>query len=314
MAESTIQYPTIVPAPDFAPARAAEIKELLVGAVDLHCHSGPAAMPRILGHRQAFLEAEEAGFKALLYKDHYYVGMPHCAVLEDMYPEMNVKLFSGVALNNASGGINPHAVDHAIKLGAKIVWFPTFAAKNHIEAYAAKSFPKTAKPMLSPLPLTVLGGDGKLTDEAKQICDLIAEDNLILAGGHLHVSELFILFEEAKKRGVARLMVNHPSYIVGCSDDDIRGLVELGAYMEHSICMFVDSRVKQHDAQDLARLIEVAGVDRTILGSDLGLTQAPKPVDGYRMIVDMMLDLQIARADIRKMISTNAAGLLGLAA
>lgn len=314
MAEASTNYPLIVPLPEMDPSRAAEVAELLVGAVDLHCHSGPAAMPRILGHTEAFRMAEDAGFKALLYKDHYYVGMPHCAVLKDIYPDSKVELFSGVALNSASGGINPHAVDHSIKLGGKIVWFPTFAAKNHIEAYAAKTFPKTAKPMLPPIPLSVLDANGKLIDEAKQICDLIAEGDIILAGGHLHVSELFVLFEEAKKRGVRKMMVNHPTYIIGCSDQDIRDLVALGAYMEHSICMFIEGRAKQHDGQDLLHLIEVAGVDRTILGSDLGLTQAPKPVDGYRMIVSMMLDLQIPRADITRMISTNAAGLLNLAA
>ncbi len=314
MADTTTNYPLIVPLPEMEPKRAAEVAELLVGAVDLHCHSGPAAMPRILGHTEAFRMAEEAGFKALLYKDHYYVGMPHCAVLKDIYPDSKVELFSGVALNNASGGINPHAVDHAIKLGGKIVWFPTFAAKNHIEAYAAKSFPKTAKPMLPPIPLSVLDANGRLTDEAKQICDLIAEGDIILAGGHLHVSELFILFDEAKKRGVKKLMVNHPSYVIGCSDEDIRGLVALGAYMEHSICMFIPGRAKQHETEDLIHMMEVAGVDRTILGSDLGLTQAPKPVDGYRMIVSDLLDHQVSKVDIRKITSANAASLLGLAA
>lgn len=314
MAETTTNYPTIVPMQPMEPKRAEEVADMLVGAVDLHCHSGPAAMPRILSHHEAFLMARDAGFKALLYKDHYYVGMPHCAILKEIYPDADIELYSGVALNNASGGVSPHAVDHAIKLGGKIVWFPTFAARNHIEAYASKSFPKTAKPMLPPVPLTVLDANGRLIDEAKQICDLIAEGDIILAGGHLHVSELFILFEEARTRGVKKLMVNHPSYIIGCSDADIRGLVALGAYMEHSICMFVPGRAKQHETQDLIRMMEVAGVDRTILGSDLGLTQAPKPVDGYRMIVSDLLDHQVPKADIKKIISTNAARLLNLAA
>ena len=314
MADTTTNYPLIVPMPEVTPARAAEVAELLVDAVDLHCHSGPAAMPRILGHTEAFQMALDAKFRALLYKDHYYVGMPHCAVLKDIYPDAQIELYSGVALNNASGGINPHAVDHSIKLGGKIVWFPTFAAKNHIEAYASKSFPKTAKPMLPPIPLTVLDANGKLIDEAKQICDLIAEGDIILAGGHLHATELFILFDEAKKRGVRKMLVNHPSYIIGCSDDDIRGLVALGAYMEHSICMFIQGRAKQHETADLIHMMEVAGVDRTVLGSDLGLTQAPKPVDGYRMIVSDLLDHQVPKADIKKIISTNASALLNLAA
>jgi hypothetical protein len=313
MADTSTQYPNIVPLPEMSEARAKQVADLLVGAVDLHCHSGPAAMPRILGHYQAFQEAQDAGFKALLYKDHYYVGMPHCAVIEEFHPDLNIKLYSGVALNNASGGINPHAVDHSIKLGGKIVWMPTFAARNHIEAYAAKSFPKTAKPMLPPIPLTALDANGKLTDDTLKVLDLIAEADIILAGGHLHVTELFKLFEEGKKRGVKKMMVNHPTYIIGCSDDDIRGLVSLGAYMEHSICMFVPSRAKQHETADLVHLIEVAGADRTVLGSDLGLTQAPKPVDGFRMIVSDLLDKNVSPEIIRQITSKNASHLLDLA-
>lgn len=312
MAEATKTYPTTVPLPEMTPERAARVADLLVGAVDLHCHSGPAAMPRIISHHQAFREADAAGFRALLYKDHYYVGMPHCDVLAEIYPDAKTCLFSGVALNNASGGINPHAVDHAIKLGGRIVWMPTFAAKNHIEAYAAKSFPKTAKPMLPPLPLRALDDNGNLLDSAKQVLDLIAADDVILAGGHLHVSEQFVLFEEARARGVRKMMVNHPTYLIECTDEDIRSLVAMDVYMEHSICMFVEGRVKQHTIEDMVHLIEVAGADHTILGSDLGLTQAPRPVDGFRMIVSDLLDAGVGEDVIRKITSANAAHLLGL--
>ena len=67
MADTTTNYPLIVPLEPMEPARAAEVAELLVDAVDLHCHSGPAAMPRILGHTEAFQMALDARFKALLY-------------------------------------------------------------------------------------------------------------------------------------------------------------------------------------------------------------------------------------------------------
>jgi len=310
MADSTITYPTIVPLPEMTSERAAHVADLLKGAVDLHCHSGPAAMPRILGHTQAFQEAEDAGFDVLLYKDHYYTGMNHVAVLNDIYPGKHVTLMSGVALNNAAGGINPYAVDHCIATGGQIVWMPTFSAKNHIEAYAAKSFPKTARPMLAPTPLSAVDADGRLTDDVLTVLDLIAAGNIILAGGHLPVGEQFLLFDEAKKRGVQKMMVNHPTYLIGCSDDDIRGLVAMGVYMEHSICMFVPSRAKQHDTADLVHLIEVAGADHTILGSDLGLTQAPKPVDGYRMVVSDLLDAGVPDAVIRQIAGDSAKALL----
>jgi hypothetical protein len=296
--------------------RPQEVAKLLVGAIDLHCHSGPAAMPRILDHHEALMDCANAKFSALLYKDHFYLGVSHAMILEKLFPETGVKLYSGIALNNASGGINPHAVNHAINIGAKIVWMPTLSAANHLAALQgdAKSFPKTAKRMLDPIPLSALDSSGKLSDDTKQVLDLIAEGDIILAGGHLPASELHLVFAEAKKRGVKKMLVNHPTYIVGCTDEDIRQMVRLGVYMEHSICMFVEGKAYKYGPDKLAHLIEVAGVDHTVLCSDLGLTGSPRPIDGYRSIVQQLLDLQFSESDIRKMISRNAAGLLNLAA
>lgn len=304
-----------VPLPPLS--RPDEVAALLVDAIDLHCHSGPAAMPRILDHHEELMDAAAAGFRAVLYKDHFYPGMAHAMLLEKLFPETGVQLFSGIALNNASGGINPHAVDHAVKLGAKIVWMPTLSAKNHLDVLASgatKTFPKTTGKMLDATPLTALDGDGKLRDEVKGVIDLIAEADIILSGGHLHVSELHVVFDEAKKRGVRKLMINHPTYIVGCSDADISDLVALGATMEHSICMFIDGKSKKYSADDLARLIKLAGVDNTILSSDLGLQGSQRPVDGFRSIVQLLLDLQMSDADIRKLVGTNAAAFLDLPA
>jgi hypothetical protein len=205
-----------------------EVARLLQGGVDLHCHSGPAAMPRILDHHDAMLDAAGAGFRALVYKDHYYLGSAHARILEKLFPETNLKLYSGLVLNNASGGFNPHAVDHAIKLGAKIVWLPTLSAANHIDAVKsghAVTFPSPAKKMLPAIPLQALDGNGQVLDPLKQILDLIAADDVILAGGHLSAAEMLVVFAEARQRGVKKLLVNHPTYIVRCTDDDIRGLL-----------------------------------------------------------------------------------------
>lgn len=315
MAENSVSYPDTVALPPLS--RPKEVEELLVDAIDLHCHSGPAAMPRILDHHEEMLDAAAAGFRAVLYKDHFYPGMAHAIILEKLFPQLGVHLYSGVALNNASGGINPHAVDHAIKLGGKIVWMPTLSAANHINVQAsgqAKTFPKTSQKMLDPIPLTALDAHGKLTDDTKKVIDLIAEANIILAGGHLHVSEQHVLFEEAVRRGVRKMMVNHPTYVVGFADSDIRQLVALGVTMEHSICMFVEGKSKKFSADDLAHLIEVAGVDRTILSSDLGLLGSQRPVDGFRSVTQMLLDLQMPHASIKKLISENAAAFLDLPA
>lgn len=315
MADNSVSWPDTVPLPPLS--RAKEVEELLVGAIDLHCHSGPAAMPRILDHHEELLDAATAGFRAVLYKDHFYPGMAHAIILEKLFPKLGVRLYSGVALNNASGGINPHAVDHAIKLGGKIVWMPTLSAANHLDVMnngQIKTFPKTSQKMLDPTPLSALDANGKLTDDTKKVIDLIAEADIILAGGHLHVSEQHVMFEEAARRGVKKMLVNHPTYVVGFGDADIRQLVSIGVSMEHSICMFIDGKSKKFSADDLAHLIEVAGVDHTILSSDLGLLYSQRPVDGYRQVTQILLDLQMPQVAIKKLIGDNAAAFLNLPA
>jgi hypothetical protein len=294
--------------------RNAEVDALLEGAIDIHCHSGPAAMPRILDHHEAMLDAAALKFRAVLFKDHYYLGVAHSVILEKLVPDTGVRLFSGVALNNASGGINPYAVDHAIKIGGKIVWMPTLSAANHIDKSSTetKNFPTSAKKMLPAIPLTVLDANGKLTDDTKVILDLIAEGDIILAGGHLAAYEQLLMFDEAVRRGVKKMLVNHPTYVIGCTDEDIRSLVSMGVYMEHSLCMFIEGRASKWPATELARLIRLAGVDKTVLSSDLGLTGSPRPVEGFRTTVANLLDLQFSHDEIRTLVGDNAAKLLNL--
>jgi len=295
------------------PAYNAEVEKLLEGAVDLHCHSGPAAMERILDHHDQMMEASEAKFRAVVTKDHYYFGTPTAIILEKLLPDTGVRMFSGIVLNNAMGGINPHAVDHAVRLGGKIIWMPTFSAANHIEKLSseAKGFPKVAGAP-DPIPLSVLDANGKLTDATKHVLDIIAAGDIILAGGHLGVDEQMPMFEEARARGVKKMIVNHPTYVIGCEDSHIRQLVSMGVTMEHSITQFIPGRGKKHDPDYAVHLIEVAGVDNTVFCSDLGLKGSARPVDGYRVLIADLLRLGVSKADIRTMFGDNAARLLNL--
>lgn len=295
----------------------ARISRLLVGAVDLHCHSGPSVMPRDLNHIEAMQEAAAAGFRAMLIKDHYYSATPITEMLNQAYGHLQITLFSGVPLNNSVGGFNKHAVDHGIALGAKLVWLPTFSAKNHCDSrYGIKAgFPHTTRKLIPIDPLTPIDADGRVKDEVKEILDLVAQYDVILAGGHLHISEIFPVFEEAKARGVKRLLVNHPSFIVDASHEDIRRLVAMGAYIEHSLCMFIPVARRKRDPfppEDLHELIQAGTVDRTILASDLGQRGADHPVAGFRNVIRICINLGYSDEDIRKLVSSNALDLLGM--
>jgi hypothetical protein len=287
------------------------ITELLKGAIDLHCHSGPSVMPRRLNHVEAIKEGEEAGLRAILFKDHYYSVTPVAALLDEIMPG-TVKLLTGVPCNNTTGGINPHAVEHGFKLGARLVWMPTFSAANHIRHSHRKSFLPTKEKMLDPIMLTVIDERGRLKDEVLPVLDLIAEYDAVLSAGHLHISEIWPLFTEAKARGIARLLVNHPTFLIGCTPPDMAELAKMGAYLEHSCCMWAGVQGKNYSHDSLKMCIDSGGVANTIIGSDLGQVGNPTPVEGLRYVIQMLIDIGYGDDEIRAMIGGNAATLMGL--
>ncbi len=87
----------------------------------------------------------------------------------------------------------------------------------------------------------------------------------------LHVSEIWLVFEEAKRCGVNRICLTHPEEIADASMNDVKGLAAMGVFVEHSFCMFLEgSQFKCCEGEELGKHIEAAGVDkagnRTTLG------------------------------------------------
>lgn len=290
----------------------ARIDGHMKGAIDLHIHSGPSVMARMVDHIEAMKEASAAGQRAILIKDHYYSGAPIVNLLRPHMEEYGVEILGGIPLNNTSGGLNPFAVDTFLKMGASLVWMPTSSAANHIRSTHRKKRLVTAKPMRPAEGISVVDNKGKLVDEVKEILDLIAEFDAVLSSGHLHISEIWPLFEEAKARGVNRRLVNHPTYVVGCSMTDISELTENGAVVEHSAAFYIDSKFRCYTPEELRQHIDAGGVDNTVLGSDLGQTGNPSPVEGMRAFIELILSLGYSDEDVRKMTTTNCARIIGL--
>ena len=291
------------------------IDALLVGAIDPHVHTGPSIAARALDHLEYAQQASKAGFAAIVTKDHDYAGVMTAALISKHHPELKTKIYSGIALNNVVGGLNPYAVEHTAAMGGKIVWLPTLTAENHFrwEKTANWVHPASTSKIRPASPVPVLNPDKSVRDDMKEILDVVAKNNMTLASGHLHVSETWIIFEEAKKRGITRLIFTHPEDIVDASLNDVKGIASMGAYVEHSLCMFLEGcKFKSCEAEDLKKHIDAAGVDRTIMCSDLGQVGTFDPIDGIRRGIKLCLDFGYSDEDIRKMVSTNTAHVLGI--
>ena len=111
------------------------------------------------------------------------------------------------------------------------------------------------------------------------------------------------------------MTLTHPEEIVDASMNDVSGMSKMGAFVEHSICMFLEgSKFKVADGEDLKKHIDAAGVDQTVLASDLGQTGVFSPIEGMRRGIKLCMDLGYSDDEIRKMVSLNAARMLGIEA
>ena len=293
------------------------IDGLLQGAIDPHVHSGPSIAARALDHLELVKQASAAGFAAVVTKDHDYSGVMTAALITKHFPELKTKIYSSIVLNNVVGGFNPYAVEHTAAMGGKIVWMPTLAAENHLRWEKTSNWvhPASTNKMRPAVGIPVLDGNKALRDDVKEVIDIIAKNDMVLASGHLHVSETWLVFEEAKRRGVNRIVLTHPEDIVDASMNDVKGLATMGAFVEHSLCMFIEgSKFKTRTADDLRKHIEAAGVEQTILCSDLGQTGTISPLEGFRRGIKLCIDLGYDDEQIRKMVSLNTARMLGIEA
>jgi hypothetical protein len=286
---------------------------LLRGAIDLHVHSGPSTMPRQLDHMQAAEEAKAAGMRGLLFKDHYYSVAPFIPLMDRLIASPDFSMFGGLVLNNSTGGFNPYVVDAQLKMGAKLIFMPTAQAANHIRSAHRKSRLVSNVQLMNSPALSVVDPLGNILDTVKQILDQIAEFDVILSSGHLHVWEIWKLFEEARSRGVKRLLINHPMYGLHFTYADIADFGKMGVVIEQSAGLYIDSRFNVYSPEEFKEHIEAAGVANSSIGSDLGQVDNPSPVEGMRQAIKLCLALGFSEDDVRTMVAANPARLVGLA-
>jgi hypothetical protein len=292
------------------------VDRLLRGAVDPHSHPYPSPFPRRIDIEEAARQYEAAGFRAFVAKSHHHSTATEVALLERHgLRDVGIRTLGAIALNNQVGGLNPHAVNLCLAFGGKVVWFPTIASPAHIEHSKGQNlkFPNASVPMLPDEPIDIFDGDGKLKPEVHEILGMVAEADAVLAGGHMPPEWILALFEAARDAGVRRMVMNHPNFVIEASKEQALKAADLGAVIEHSICMYDEDSTFYHwEIGVLVDWIRTVGVERSQLGSDLGQEHNPLPVDSYRKICLRLLDSGLSEAEVRTLVADVPARLLGL--
>jgi hypothetical protein len=237
------------------------------------------------------------------------------ALYETELGDIPVQVFGGIALNPQVGGLNPYAVDLALNLGGKVVWFPTISSPAHLhhEEEGAGGFPSSTITLRHAYPLSILDSGGAVKPEVFDILEQIRDHDVILTGGHLPAREIDVLITEAQKIGVQRIVVNHPNFIVGASLELVGEWARKGVYIEHAVAMYdtyFGTRKNPFEFSILERYIAEVGAGRTILVSDTGQQGNARPVDVIKVAIKSLLDHGHDKKSIRSMVGGNAGQLL----
>jgi uncharacterized protein DUF6282 len=292
------------------------LDRILEGAVDMHCHSGPSPFPRKMDHVEAAKQAESAGIRAIVVKSHHHATVMDVRAMAPQLAKVKTQVFGSIALNSMVGGLNPSAVDLALKMGARVVWFPTISARQHQEHQAAHpdlKFPKPSVPLRKPDVVDIVTESGDLRPEVPAILRQIAEAGAVVAAGHMAPDRIQMLLDAARKAGVTRMIVNHPEYVIKASREQVAKFAESGAIIEHECCMYDDDSEFHHwDAQTLKGWIDLVGAERTSIASDLGQVDNPSPIDSFKKMLGQLHDCGVSERDLRTMVRDNPARLLGL--
>jgi Family of unknown function (DUF6282) len=241
---------------------------------DAHVHSAPCVLPRLADDAGTVSAYEAEGFTGCVLKGHMEptVGRARAAT-----QGRGLAVYGGIVLNSAVGGLNPHAVEASLALGARVVWMPTLDARAHPQGVLARPFPHAPRYGVPPL-------EPAAEEAVREICALVATADAVLATGHLGGEEIAWLLPVARAAGVERFLVTHASFTVpGLDGGTAHGLAREGAYIE--VTAFQLLHQPGMTAGALARFISEAGPERCILSSDAGQPDSPSPPEALRGLV-----------------------------
>ncbi len=293
------------------------MKKLIQGAYDLHVHSAPDVLPRRMNDIEMAQRIVAAGMGGYAIKSHYFCTSERAELIREMYPDCDA--IGTLTLNSSVGGINPAAVEMACRSGIKLVWFPTcdseneqsfvFGGKEKILPYWAKILIQLKEEGISNPTISIIK-DGRLTDDTLQVLDIIAKYDIILATGHLSHEEAFLLVQEAKARGVKRIVITHATFPnTFYTVEEQKEFIKCGAYIEHCYTTFATGKT---DFQVMLEQIRGIGADHVILSTDLGQKTAKYPDEGLQEFGEKLMENGFTEEDIHKMVVENPRYLLNL--
>ncbi len=301
------------------PVPSQRARELVRDGFDPHVHVAPDFAPRRITDLELARSCLDLGLAGFGLKSHYTATAERAAVVTAAVP--GIRALGTITLNHAVGGLNATAVEVAARQGARIVWLPTVSSENEF-GEVEHADPDGKVPVwvrfeldlraagVRPNAVPVLDAGGNPLPELRDVLDVVARHDIVLATGHLSRVEIPVVVDAAVDAGVKTIVVTHPEFpSQNLSPGEQRELAAKGALMERAFTTPYTGKCSWDDVFAGTRAV---GAQNTVWGSDLGQVFNPPVEDGLAIMADHFLAAGFSDEEVRTMAVENTRRLAGV--
>jgi hypothetical protein len=153
----------------------------------------------------------------------------------------------------------------------------------------------------------VVDSDHTVLAPVRQVLQVLARHDMVLATGHLSGPEILAVVRAAREEGVRRVVVTHPEFTSQRLSVPVqRELASQGALLERCFTTPHTGKVSWSDLFDNIRQV---GPQHSVLSSDLGQPFNPPVEDGLALFADRLLQAGFTEAEVHTMAVTNSRAL-----
>jgi hypothetical protein len=153
------------------------------GLIDFHTHAAPDVFGRAVDDDELAGLAAARQMEAVVFKNHVAPTADRAWLVRKHVT--GIKVFGGITLNGAVGGLNPQAVEWMWRMQGgygRVVWFPTFDADNHVRRAGT-----------APSGIRVVDEGGAVLPAAREVLKVFARERLVVQTGHAGAQEALAL-------------------------------------------------------------------------------------------------------------------------
>ena len=256
-------------------------------------NAAPSPFGRLLDDFALLQQASAAGMAGIVLKSHYESTADR-AFIANRYAKATTLAYGALALNCPVGGLNPYAVQDALKRGARIIYMPTRDAANSLVSgnMPGDFFDRSG--------FAVCDKDGRLKREVYEIFDAVKGSHAALATGHISPKESLVLCREGIANGV-KMVLTHPEFSrTQCPAALQKELAETGVLIEHCWYNLAEGECS---SEQMAANIRAAGAERCYISTDRGQSTRETPVQAMKHFICTLLCHGLSQEELRIMLT-----------